>query len=50
MLPPLSLDLVRDAIKKLSGAIYRCKGFLNTIDKPEYRVLLQVVGRRGQAR
>lgn len=43
---PVSLDALREAIAKLPGTIYRVKGVLYTVEQPENRVVLQVVGRR----
>jgi G3E family GTPase len=46
---PLSLESVRETIKKLPGTVYRCKGFVHTVEEPDNRIVLQVVGRRGDA-
>ncbi len=43
---PLSLDAIRQMARKLPGGIYRCKGVVNSIEVPEQRAVLQVVGRR----
>jgi len=43
---PLSLEAVRQMAKKLPGGIYRCKGVVNSIEAPDRRAVLQVVGRR----
>jgi G3E family GTPase len=43
---PLSLEAVRQMAKKLPGGIYRCKGVVYSIEAPEKRAVLQVVGRR----
>jgi G3E family GTPase len=43
---PLSLDALREATRKLPGNIYRCKGVVYSLDAPERRAVLQVVGRR----
>lgn len=43
---PLSLEAVREAARKLPASIYRCKGFLHTLEEPDRRVILQVVGKR----
>lgn len=43
---PLSLEALREAARKLPGNIYRAKGVIYTLDVPERRAVLQVVGRR----
>jgi G3E family GTPase len=43
---PLSLEAIRQMAKKLPGGIYRCKGVVYSIEAPEKRAVLQVVGRR----
>jgi G3E family GTPase len=43
---PLSLEALRDAARKLPASIYRAKGVIYTLDAPERRAVLQVVGRR----
>jgi len=43
---PLSLEAMRQMAKKLPGGIYRCKGVVYSIEAPEKRAVLQVVGRR----
>lgn len=43
---PLSLEALREAARKLPASIYRCKGFLHTVEEPGRRVILQVVGKR----
>ena len=43
---PLSLEALREAVRKLPGNIYRAKGVIYTLDAPERRAVLQVVGRR----
>ena len=43
---PMSLDSIRQMAKKLPGGIYRCKGFVYSVEAPERRAILQVVGRR----
>ena len=45
----LSLERVREVIKKLPGTVYRCKGFVHAVEEPERKVVLQIVGRRGDA-
>ena len=44
---PLSLDALREMVKRrLPGGVYRCKGIVHSIDDPQRRSVLQVVGRR----
>ena len=43
---PLALEALREALRKLPGAIYRAKGVIYTADVPRRRAVLQVVGRR----
>ncbi len=43
---PLSLEALRESAKRLPANVYRCKGVVHTVDAPERRVILQVVGRR----
>ncbi|GAB63040.1 MAG: GTP-binding protein [Candidatus Jettenia sp.] len=43
---PLSLDVLSEIVSKLPVNIYRAKGVMYTLDAPERRVILQVVGRR----
>ncbi len=44
---PLSLDALQEMVRrKLPGNIYRCKGVIHTVDAPDKRAVLQVVGRR----
>jgi len=43
---PMSLEAVRQMAKKLPGNIYRCKGVIFSVEAPERRAVLQVVGRR----
>ncbi|MGO1120428.1 CobW family GTP-binding protein [Rhodovibrionaceae bacterium A322] len=43
---PLSLNLLKGAIKKLPGSVYRLKGFVFSQEDPEYRMIVQVVGKR----
>lgn len=45
----LSLERVRETIKRLPGAVYRCKGFVHAVEQPDHKIVLQVVGRRGDA-
>lgn len=42
----LSLEMLRDKVRKLPGNIYRCKGVIFAADAPDRRAILQVVGRR----
>ena len=37
---------MREALRKLPGTIYRAKGVIYTTDAPQWRAVLQVVGRR----
>jgi G3E family GTPase len=43
---PLSLEALREAVRKLPANIYRAKGVVYTSDAPNRRAVLQVVGRR----
>lgn len=43
---PLALDALRDTMRRLPGNVYRTKGVIYTIDAPQRRAVLQVVGRR----
>jgi G3E family GTPase len=43
---PLSLEALRETASKLPANIYRAKGVIYTVDVPERRAVLQVVGRR----
>jgi G3E family GTPase len=43
---PLSLEALREAVRKLPGTVYRVKGVVYASDVPERRAVLQVVGRR----
>jgi G3E family GTPase len=43
---PMSLEAIRQMAKKLPGGIYRCKGVVFSVEAPERRAVLQVVGRR----
>jgi len=43
---PLSVPDLREVIRKLPGAVYRCKGIIHTADNPTERTVLQAVGRR----
>ena len=43
---PLSLSMLREALKALPADVYRCKGIIFSADVPTRRVVLQVVGKR----
>jgi len=43
---PVSLERLKEAVKKAPGSIYRMKGIVLSIDAPERRVIFQAVGRR----
>jgi G3E family GTPase len=43
---PMSLEALRQMAKKLPGGIYRCKGVVYSVEAPQRRAVLQVVGRR----
>lgn len=43
---PVSLDLLKTAIRKAPGSIYRIKGVVLSTDDPGRRVILQAVGKR----
>jgi G3E family GTPase len=43
---PVSLELLKEAVKKAPGSIYRMKGVVLSTEAPERRVILQAVGRR----
>ncbi|SCW63053.1 GTPase, G3E family [Rhizobium mongolense subsp. loessense] len=43
---PLSLEPLREAVRKLPASVYRCKGVVYTAEEPGRRVILQVVGKR----
>lgn len=43
---PLSLDALREAMRRLPNDIYRCKGVVYAADAPSRRAVLQVVGKR----
>jgi G3E family GTPase len=43
---PLSLEALREAVRKLPQNIYRAKGVVHTSDAPDRRAVLQVVGKR----
>ena len=44
---PLSLERLREMVRRdLPASVFRCKGILYSIDNPEKRITLQIVGRR----
>src|SRR5579863_6869855 len=43
---PISLEALREKMRKLPGWVYRAKGFVYLADAPKIRAILQVVGRR----
>lgn len=43
---PLSLEALRETVRKLPAGVYRCKGVVHTAEEPGRRVILQVVGKR----
>jgi G3E family GTPase len=43
---PLSAVALREAIRTLPAAIYRCKGIVLTVEQPNKRTVIQTVGRR----
>ena len=43
---PLSLEVLRETVRKLPASVYRCKGVVYTAEDPGRRVILQVVGKR----
>lgn len=45
-LKPLRLNALQLLLKHIPKTVYRIKGFVNSIEKPEKRILLQMVGRR----
>lgn len=42
----ISLEALRQTVRKLPGTIFRCKGIVRSSDAPDQPVVLQVVGRR----
>ena len=42
----LIIGAVEEVVRKLPVNIYRCKGVLNTVDAPDSKTILQVVGKR----
>lgn len=46
---PLSLGRLREMVRReLPACVYRCKGILHSIEHPEQRMSLQIVGRRAE--
>ena len=43
---PMSLQALRETVRKLPGSIYRAKGVVHSVEEPERRAVLQAVGRR----
>ena len=43
---PLSLEALRESASKLPASVYRCKGVVHTVEEPDRRAILQVVGKR----
>lgn len=43
---PVTLEALRETMRKLPGTVYRAKGVVYSTDVPQRRVVLQVVGRR----
>ncbi|MGB9421899.1 MAG: GTP-binding protein [Candidatus Acidiferrum sp.] len=43
---PLALEALRETLRRLPGSIYRAKGVVHSIEAPQRRAVLQVVGRR----
>ncbi len=43
---PLSIDCLRQTIRKLPASVYRAKGFVYSAERPGERLLFQSVGRR----
>ncbi len=43
---PLSLEALKETVRRFPGGIFRCKGIVYAADVPQRRVVLQVVGRR----
>lgn len=44
--PALALELLREVSLELPASVYRAKGIVHLADKPEHRMVLQIVGRR----
>ena len=45
---PLSLEALREAASRLPVGIYRAKGVVHSLESPERRAVLQVVGKRAE--
>ncbi len=45
---PLSLDALREAAPRLPVGVYRAKGVVHSIESPDRRAVLQVVGKRAE--
>lgn len=43
---PLSLQALRETARKLPASVYRCKGIVRTVEEPDRRIILQIVGKR----
>ncbi len=43
---PMSLDLLEEACGRLPAKVYRCKGIVRSVEAPDVRAVLQVVGKR----
>ena len=43
---PLSLQALRETVRRLPAGVYRCKGVVHTTEAPGRRVILQGVGKR----
>ena len=43
---PLSMEALRESVRKLPASVYRCKGVIHTTEEPGRRVILQGVGKR----
>lgn len=43
---PMSMPLLADAMRRLPGTVFRCKGIVHTADAPDLPSILQVVCRR----
>lgn len=43
---PLRLDLVQQVLSRLPNTVFRVKGFINSKNNPEKRLVFQMVGRR----
>jgi len=43
---PLSLEALAAAARRLPPEVYRCKGIVRSVESPDHRAVLQVVGKR----